>query len=278
MSLLKTSVARWIAVLGLGLAGVGHAQGQVPLPPFNNFQWGPLINVTDVTVGPGHRTVATGPGMPVAVATDFFVGDVPEPCIDCKTQLVFGIPEGSNECIYSGVGTLQGHSEFKLTAPPNPGIYPLWASPARTSDCEKARSVTHGGPTLGLVGVHGDPWVWSWGSVSKVKLNGNTSHKINVFPGASVTITTNYSIDAAAGGCPGCVSQVLLGIDQGSKACIYSGGGVVNVTEQSFTLIAPQQPGLYPVWAAAQWAFTCDQALSWSNGGTPVAFIEVKLP
>lgn len=278
MSLLKTSVARWIAVMALGLAGVGHAQDFVPLPPFNSAQFGPLINVTDVTLGLGHRTVAIGPGMPVTVATDFFVGAVADPCIDCKTQLVFGIPEGTRQCIYSGLGPIQSNAVFNLLAPPNPGIYPLWATPARTPDCDKAVSVSNGGPVLGLVGVHGDPMVWSWGSVSKVKLNGNTSHKINVFPGAPVTITTNYSIDAAAGGCPGCISQVILGIEQGSKACIYNGGGVVNVTEQSFTLIAPQQPGLYPVWAAAQWAFNCDQALSWSNGGTPVAFIEVKLP
>lgn len=261
-----------------GPPGVGEAEGAVNVPPFNSFSWGPPINVTDVTVGPGHRTVATAPGQAFTVATDFFVGTINDPCINCETQLVFGAgsPGGTRECIYSGLGPVQSSAQFSLTAPPMPGIYPVWASPARTPDCATALASVAPGPVLGLVGVHGDPLVWHWGSVSNVKLNGNGSHKINVFPGAMVTITTDYSIDAAAGGCPGCISQVIFGIEQGSKACIYSGAGVVNQTGQSFTLVAPTSPGLYPVWSAAQWMFDCNQALSSSNGGTPLAFIEVK--
>ncbi|MCP3101109.1 hypothetical protein LZ198_19730 [Myxococcus sp. K15C18031901] len=253
---------------------LAETERAVVIPPTNSFAWPPFANVTDLQLDSGHRTVAAAPGQLFSVSTDYFVAA--DPCIGCSNQLVLGVVGGGRECFYDGVGPVQSSAAVKLLAPSTLGIFPVYANHARTPDCAEALRVTEGGPAFGLLGVHGDPWDWGWGSVTNVRLNGNGSHKINVFPGDKVTITTNYTIDAAKGGCPYCVSQVVFGIEEGSKECIYSGQGVVNATDQSFSLTAPTQPGLYPVWAAPQWTYSCAQALSWSNSGTPVAFIEVK--
>jgi len=288
MSLKTLMTWCWAVVGGLGLVGcevappAGEAQGAalgevasaVVVPPVDSLQWPPFANVTDLSVGLGHKTVAVAPGKPFSVSTDYFVAA--EPCIGCDNQLLFGVEQGSRECFFNGVGPVQRSATVELLAPTALGIFKVYVNHARTPDCAEALRVTESGPAFGLVGVHGDPWAWNWGSVTNVRLNGSDSHKINVFPGAQVTITTDYFINAANGGCPNCISQVVFGIEEGSKTCIYSGMGVVDAKDKSFTLTAPTQPGLYPVWASPQWTVSCAQALSWANSGTPMAYIEVK--
>ncbi|MCP3063810.1 hypothetical protein LXT21_34050 [Myxococcus sp. K38C18041901] len=288
MSLKTSRLWSWSLVVGLGLVGceaapppgmeseatLGESASAVVIPPITSFDWPPFANVTDVSLGSGHRTVAVGREQPFTLSTDYFVG--PDACIGCNNQLVFGVPGGTGACAYDGVGPVQSHADIKLIAPKEPGVHPVHGNYTRAPDCAAALASVGSGPAFGLIGVYVDPWDWSWGTISNLRLNGNSSHKINVFPGARVNITTDYKLDPAGGGCPSCWSQLVFGIDQGSKTCIYNGIGPTSATNTTFSLIAPTQPGLYPVWAAPQWAFTCDQALSWSNGGTPVAFIEVK--
>ncbi|MFY1828422.1 hypothetical protein ACN47A_21030 [Myxococcus fulvus] len=289
MSLKTLGRWSWSLVVGLGLAGceaapppgmepaaeLGEAVSAVSIPPITSFAWPPFANVTDVTLGAGHRTVAVAPGKPFTVSTDFFVRA--DACIGCKQQLVFGVPGGGAGCAYDGFGPAQSHADVQLLAPPGPGIFPVHGNHTRAPDCAGALASANSGPPFGLIGVYADPWVWNWGTVNNVRLNGNSSHKINVFPGEFVEVTTDFSLNPAAGGCPACWSQLVFGVEQGSKTCVYGGPGIpVSETNKSFLLTAPTQPGLYPVWASPQWASNCQQAVSWANGGTPVAFLEVK--
>ncbi|HRI64827.1 MAG TPA: hypothetical protein PK156_11315 [Polyangium sp.] len=43
----------------------------------------------------------------------------------------------------------------------------------------------------------------------------------------------------------------------------------------SFSLTAPTQKGVYEVWGASQWQYTCADAVNITNDGIPMTYVEV---
>jgi hypothetical protein len=288
MNTMMKSLSGWITTLAFGVLGVGCGAGapesQAPeslgqveaelATPANSYNWG-WGNVTNVTLNQSSNVVVASPGAAVSGNTSFYINAGTAGCSGCISQIVMGVNNGSKSCIYNGVGIVQSSAPFSLTAPTSAGLYPVWATPQWQYSCQDALNITGGGTSVGLIGVYADPYNWGWGRVNNVKLNGNGSHKIDVAPGAQFTLSTDYFIDAGQGGCPGCISQLVLGVEGGSKSCVYSGMGVVQRSASTF-LTAPTSPGVYPVWAVPHWQYTCQDAYNISNGGTPIAFIQVK--
>jgi serralysin len=115
---------------------------------------------------------------------------------------------------------------------------------------------------------------WGWVNVSSFKANGKQLPWIRVGAGATVPMSESFSINPGAAGCPGCITQIVMGIDGGGKSCVYSGTGSVS-SSASFSITAPAQKGVYEVWARWQWQYTCADALNLSSDGSPVAYVEV---
>lgn len=114
----------------------------------------------------------------------------------------------------------------------------------------------------------------SWWSVSNFTAAGKALPWIRVAAGASVPMTENFSLNSGAAGCPGCITQMVVGIDGGSKQCLVSTVGAYS-SSASFSLTAPSQKGVYEVWATPQWQYTCGDAVNASNDGMPLAYVEV---
>lgn len=292
MNTMMKTLSGWITTLALGTLGLGCGAGapepqaamQAPeslgqveaqlATPTNSYNWG-WGNVTDVILNQRSSVVAVAPGAAVSGNTDFFIDAGKGGCPGCISQVVMGVNNGSKSCIYNGMGVVQSNASFSLTAPTSAGLHPVWTAPQWQYSCQDALNISGGGATVGYIGVYADPYNWGWGRVSNVRLNGNGSHKINVFPGAQFTLNTDFYIDASQGGCPGCISQIVLGVEGGSKSCVYSGMGVVQQSATT-TLTAPTTRGVYPVYATPHWQYTCQDAYNLTNGGVPIAFIEVK--
>jgi hypothetical protein len=150
----------------------------------------------------------------------------------------------------------------------------VWASPSWQVSCANALSASSSGFAVGFLEVYADPYSWGWGNVSSVQVNGKSSKRVRVVAGASVPMTESYSINAGLGGCPGCISQIVTGIADGSKQCVYNGVGVVS-GNASFSLTAPSQKGVYKVWSAPSWQNNCTDAVNGAYDGTAISYVEV---
>ncbi|WP_282422364.1 hypothetical protein [Polyangium sp. 15x6] len=254
-----------------GERGVRTTEQAVSIPQGFAWDWG---NVNGVLLSEVDNVATVPGGTTVRGTAHYFIDAGLAGCPGCISQIIMGVTTESKECVYSGVGIRDGSASFSLVAPRDPGIYPVWASPQWQYTCADALRLANDGSAVGLIAVYADPHDWGWGSLSSVRVNGQASKRVRVAPGARVSLDASYFIDASRGGCPGCISQIVVGIEGGAKQCIYSGMGVVN-QRAAFTLEAPRQRGIYQVWASPQWQYTCEDALNLANGGAAVAFIEV---
>lgn len=238
----------------------------------NTFDWG-WGNVTNVKLGGGDNVISVPAGATVSLTANFSIDAGLGGCPGCISQLVFGVND-SKQCVYNGGGTISSSAGATFTAPSVPGTYVVWASGQWQYSCADAVNAASTGGAVGLIEVYADPFSWGWGSVSNVMLNGKTGKRVRAAPGAPLTLTENYFIDASLGGCPGCISQIVMGIADGSKQCVYNGTGVVYGTATG-TLTAPTDRGIYKVWANNQWQYSCADAANAANDGSAVSYVEV---
>jgi hypothetical protein len=101
-----------------------------------------------------------------------------------------------------------------------------------------------------------------------VKLNGGTNF-INATPGQSITLTGTYNsvYSDPTNYCPGCITQIHIGMSDGAGAnlfndCIETNGG--RGTPQpsgalNRTFNAPKSPGVYYITQESTWWFYCGQ-------------------
>jgi len=99
----------------------------------------------------------------------------------------------------------------------------------------------------------------------------------HVAPGATTTLTANYSI-SPVGGCPSCIEQIVVGIvgQTNAQGCLYDaipGGGVTNTG--TVTLTAPSTPGIYLVGVRSALQFGCANALPGGSYGANIASLTV---
>ncbi|WPB79972.1 hypothetical protein KYC5002_12600 [Archangium violaceum] len=235
-----------------------------------SWNWG---NVSNVRFGGGDNVAVVPPGATVSVSANYFIDAGSVGCPGCISQVVLGV-SGSKACLYSGMGVVSSSATTTLTAPTAPGSYLVWARSQWEYTCTDALNNSSSGGPVGLIEVYASPYTWNWGSVSNVTANGKTNKRVRAAPGASVALTESYSLNTGSFGCPGCIAQILMGIEGGSKQCIYSGSGVTS-GNAPYSLTAPTIKGVYKLWANSQMQYTCADALNIVNDGAAVSFVEV---
>ena len=243
--------------------------------PASSTSWG-WGNVSNVRLGAGDNVASVAAGASVSLSSNFFIDAGLGGCPGCISQIVFGVSgSGSKQCIYSGGGVVNSSAATTLTAPTTPGTYYIWAAPQWQYTCNDALNNTFTGAAVGVLEVYADPLSWGWGNVSNVTINGKTNNRrVRVAPGGSLSLTESYYVNAGLAGCPGCISQIVSGIEDGSKACVYNGVGIASGATGA-TLTAPTQPGVYKIWSASSWQFNCNDALALSNNGAATSYVEV---
>ncbi len=240
--------------------------------PANAYNWG-FGKLTNVRLGGGDNVAVASPGATVSLSGNYFIDAAQGGCPGCITQIVVGTA-GSKQCLYSGAGVVSSSGSVTLTAPTAPGSYLIWANWQWEYTCADALNRANTGTPVGILEVYADPYNCGFVSVSNVTLNGKAGKRIRAAPGATVSLTENYAIDAAKAGCPGCITQVVMGMENGSKQCVYSGTGPVSGST-SASLTAPTTRGIYKVWANWQWQYSCADAVNAANDGAAVSYVEV---
>lgn len=99
-------------------------------------------------------------------------------------------------------------------------------------------------------------------TLTNFRLN-NNSNVVIVNPEEKINGFTNYNY--LAGGQAGSINQIILGIggQYNAQACIYN-GSIKGSGSSSFTLTAPNVPGIYYIRFRYAQAFGCEQgALGW---------------
>jgi len=113
-------------------------------------------------------------------------------------------------------------------------------------------------------------------SVSNVSLNGG-GNTLTTEPGSPVTVILDYRIWNAAN-CPGCIAQIVIGLNNQGQYCAYDGiPGVypgLSAMSQS-SLVAPRASGTYTITANFDLQRRCGDALERYTGGTPIGAIIV---
>jgi hypothetical protein len=97
--------------------------------------------------------------------------------------------------------------------------------------------------------------------ISNVRLNEKGS-SITVKPGQSVSISLDYKIWSRTG-CPACIDQIVLGMDDKALTCAYHGiPGIYPGRSGSYsgTITAPETPGTYYLYTAYATQYTCEDA------------------
>jgi hypothetical protein len=238
----------------------------------NSYNWG-WGSVSNVRFGGGDNIAVVAPGATVSISTNYSINAGAGGCPGCISQVILGV-SGSKQCIYSGTGVVSSSATTTLTAPTQPGSYVVWATGMWNYNCIDALNGASGGGPIGLIEVYADPNNWGWGSVSNVTVNGKSGKRVRAAPGASVALTENYTLNTQTIGCPGCIAQIVMGMESGSKQCIYSGSGIASGSA-SYSLTAPVSKGIYKVWAAGQLQYSCTDAMNLTNDGAAVTFVEV---
>mgnify|MGYP000919566444 FL=1 len=106
---------------------------------------------------------------------------------------------------------------------------------------------------------------------SNLKLNNQNTDVMTVQPNTTVSVAFNYTITNQTT-CPGCISQVVIGLGGVPSACLYDGSPNVCPTgtsgNYSTNFTAPSSPGIYKVNFKHVQEFTCDDAKSkFASGG-----------
>jgi gliding motility-associated-like protein len=118
-------------------------------------------------------------------------------------------------------------------------------------------------------------------TLTNVNVNGSGDNAVFVNPGQNVTLSFTYNIVAGGGAsCPGCVTQMYVGIKDEWGSCVTSYGGFCNCTNNySTSLTAPTTPGVYYFTLGASWLFGCgapNPYLPVPNGSNEFAAIVVR--
>jgi WD40 repeat protein/energy-coupling factor transporter ATP-binding protein EcfA2 len=100
--------------------------------------------------------------------------------------------------------------------------------------------------------------------LSQFTLN-NKGNVVSVTPREKISAFTNYIYDYPDGQ-PRAINQIIVGIagQNSAQACIYNALGIKGSGSSKFTLIAPNEPGIYYIRFKSAGAYGCDQgAIKW---------------
>jgi hypothetical protein len=133
----------------------GPDVGQNDEEIYVSWGWG---NVSYTDINDSGDLIIVGPGAALDVDMVFSIDPNKSSCLTCNNQLVVGVGVGtttSKECLYNGgVGEVVSQSaSVSLTAPTQPGMYPLWVKPRQQANCADALTASNDGTPAGYVQV-----------------------------------------------------------------------------------------------------------------------------
>lgn len=221
--------------------------------------------VFNVDIDGFGRSAVVGIGASFDVTADFAVANS-DGCPGCISQLVVGTDGGNADCLFDAVPGVQpgrsGNSNVTLTAPSAPGLYQLRSRQDYQLNCEDA--VERGAASGNVIGeIYVPRPASAFHAVTDVDVNENGPTSAIVAPGAQFEINANWQL-WNSDGCPNCISQIVVGTEEGTPGCLVGGvpgvqpGSTGNTTA---TLTAPSTPGVYEIRSRQDFQLNCQDAV-----------------
>ena len=194
-------------------------------------------------------------------------------CPDCRVQIVVSVGAEAQLCVYDGVPGLRpgmsSTAEFELTAPLQRGLYDIRYRSLQAVDCAAAQAAfaANGLDQTALLGklvVTSPPVTYRndfTTKISHVDLNGG-GIRATVTAGEQVAGQLDFQI-WNQDGCPGCISQIVVGIDGDAQTCVFDGipGQKPGVSDRGrFELVVPNLPGTYDIRYSSRQEYGCADA------------------
>lgn len=224
------------------------------------------IQIDRATVDASPQNNGVKPGEVFDITVDFQIWSQAS-CPGCVNQIVIGIEEDAQGCAYNNISGIfpgaAGSSTLSLTAPTDPGTYEIRYNGAQQFTCGDAEAAYESAPptanSIATITVANSAVVTAM--YSNVLIGGESGEFIAT-PGQSFDVSMDFEIWSQTS-CPGCIDQIVVGIDEDAQGCAYNGipgsfpgdagSGVVTMT-------APSDPGLYTIRQSIGQMFTCADA------------------
>lgn len=207
------------------------------------------------------NTLSVKPGTQLSLEFNYSIANNKN-CPACIDQIMVGIENQYLDCLYSGmpfVCPMQKKGTFKrnMTAPNKPGTYKFYFNTTQDYSCKG--NLYKPSAYIGTLIVEAPCSL-----TSTVSLNiNNQGNSVTVKPGAPLDMRFDYAVSNQQN-CPGCITQVLWGIDNRYGGCIYNGTpSVCPATSNghySQRVNAPAEPGTYQVYVHPDQNYQCNPA------------------
>ncbi len=240
------------------------------------------LSVNDVSLNNGGSFITVKPGGTVKGTLRYQLWN-PSTCPQCIAQIVVGLDNTPISCVYNGIpGTCPGKSgtgSFQFTAPTDEGPHYLYYTYSLQYTCNAALAEYNKRPKtlIATVRMRKDQSNF-YLSVSNANLNGKGS-SVTVKPGEQVNVALNYQLWNPST-CPGCIVQIVVGLNNNAKACVYNGIPGVYPGKSgtgSFQFTAPTTEGEYRLYYTYSMQYTCDAALAEYNKRTMIQIGTIKV-
>ncbi len=205
----------------------------------------------------GHGSFDTvRPGSVVSLGLNYKISK-PASCPGCREQIQVGIGDQPLFCVYDGLppvcpGSDSGTKVKTFNAPAEPGDYGLYFNTSRDKTC--VTGSYNSAYRVGTLTVRNECQ-----PVVSVNIN-NLGNNVTVAPGAALDLEYSYVVSNPSD-CRGCISQVLLGLDNRYLDCLYNGAAAACPASTSGkakkNLVAPAIPGIYKLYYKPTKQFDC---------------------
>lgn len=207
------------------------------------------------------NTATVKPGASISINARFSISNT-NACPACIDQIMLGLENQYIDCIYSGIPAVcpsqkTGSKQINYKAPTTPGTYRFYFNTSQDFRCKPG--LYKPSSYIGTLVVEAP---CSLTANANLNIN-NQGNKVTVKPGASLDMIFDYAVGNQPD-CPGCITQVLWGIDNRYLGCIYNGnpGVCSNLKQGRYTqnIKAPASPGTYQVYLHPDQNYSCNAA------------------
>ncbi len=228
-----------------------------------------------------NDTIVVSPGTVVSLDGNYSISN-PTSCPTCIQQLIVGLDTVPVACIYDNIPDVcpnvsSGTFSESITAPMDPGSYPIYVNNAFNFSCtfgDYTGASGNGAQVIAVLIVECLPDV-------SITLNGG-GNTITVAPSTVINVGGNYSISNPQS-CPTCIQQLIIGVDTIPADCVYDGIPDVCTSQTmgsiATTITAPADTGVYTIYANNAFNFSCtltDYVGMNGNNATAIGTITVS--
>lgn len=226
---------------------------------------GTFATVTNVNIDGQGTSAILLPAQTFTLTADYIAWNDAS-CPGCILEIVIAVERDGQACLYLGIPPLEpgtsGTSSVQMVAPSSSGIYTIRFGYALAYSCDEAITAYENRPepgeAIGTILISGMDSV-----IEHVNIDGQGT-SANVAPGAAFSICMDYTITNPSN-CPGCIAQLVLGIEGDGQACAYNDipplyPGISGYVSPSLT--APMEPGVYSIRYAHELQYGCEAAIA----------------